>query len=256
MDTATPPPHASYEWTPEFWKGWRERQNRYRRYKSERDRRLALALLQPRDGERIVEVGCGYGWISEALWDAARIQWLGMDRSASMLQDLRKRARERPLVRADACRLPLGDARFDKVLCSGVLMHVPEAHRALREFVRILRPGGTLVFTINNIYSPLALPLRVHNLKKRGFVQEFRRPGAYVRMLREFGMSLTGMAGDRFLATNPWCIGRFSIPPQAAFSVLQPLDEWIVTRFPWLAFEVWLRAVKDGRSIAPGEGVS
>ena len=60
-------PHAMdqmrFEWTPDFWQGWRESGNPYRQYKSERDRRLVVESLELRDRDRVLEVGCGYGWI-------------------------------------------------------------------------------------------------------------------------------------------------------------------------------------------------
>jgi cyclopropane fatty-acyl-phospholipid synthase-like methyltransferase len=65
-----------FEWTPGFWQSWRESSNPYRQYKSERDRKLVLKSLQLRDGERVLEVGCGYGWISRALWAAAKVEWM------------------------------------------------------------------------------------------------------------------------------------------------------------------------------------
>ena len=50
---------TNFEWTPDFWQGWRESDNPYRKYKSERDRRLVVDSLELCDGERVLEVGCG-----------------------------------------------------------------------------------------------------------------------------------------------------------------------------------------------------
>ncbi len=244
MSAQTQPGEQKYEWTPTFWKGWRERANVYRHYKSKRDRVLALELLGLRDGERVLEVGCGYGWVSRALWGAAKIEWMGGDRSGSMLSELKPNAEGRPLIRMDACRLPLADASFDKVLCSGVLMHVWDDQEALKELARVLRPGGRLVFTINNALSPYAAPVRLHNLRKKGFIQNFRVPGAMRKLARELGLRPLEMRGDGFITTQPVCVGPFSVPPQSLHGVLLPMDEWLVTRFPGMAFEVWFSAVK------------
>jgi len=48
---------------------------------------------------------------------------------------------------SDITRIPVDDASFDAILCSEVLEHVPDAISVLREFSRILKPGGTLLMT-------------------------------------------------------------------------------------------------------------
>src|SRR3989442_13581391 len=77
-------------WTPEYWRAYCESDNPYRQYKLERDRVLATELLQPHDGERILEVGCGYGRISRSLIDAPKITLQRVDRSESLLQAWRQ----------------------------------------------------------------------------------------------------------------------------------------------------------------------
>ena len=238
-----------FEWTPDFWQGWRESDNPYRHYKSHRDRRLVLQSLELHDGDRVLEVGFGYGWISQALWAAAKIEWFGVDRSAAMVRHLRQfslHADTRGLL-ADAVRLPFRDGEFDKVLCTGVLMHVADSDLAVRELVRVLRPGGRLVCSINNALSFYSVPVRVWNQRKKGFIQEFRIPASFRKFLCETGVDVSAISGDGIVATVPFKIGRLQFPPPSAFSSIQKLDEWAANRFPWLAYEVWYSGVKAVR---------
>ena len=239
-----------FEWTPGFWQGWRESSNPYRQYKSERDRKLVLKSLQLRDGERVLEVGCGYGWISRALWAAAKVEWFGVDRSGEMVRHLHSTSTICPphASVADAGLLPFKDGEFDKVLCTGVLMHIADDERAVQELVRVLRPGGILVCSINNALSPCSLPVRLWNLRKKGFIQKFRFPTSFRGILRAAGVELTGMSGDGIVATVPLVLGQFHFPPVSLFSLLHKLDGWAADHFAWLAYEVWFSGVKATRS--------
>ncbi len=239
-----------FQWTPTFWQRWREAKNPYRQYKSERDRSLALQALQLRDGDRVLEVGCGYGWISKALLAAARIRWVGLDASESMIRQLRgSLAGYQPnAFIGTAYHLPFPAGSFDKVLCTGVLMHLADEFGALKEMARVLLPGGVLVCSMNNVLSPFSVPVRLKNLRKNGFVQNFRRPGTYSRYLQDLGLNLRHVAGDGLFATVGVSIGRFCVPPARAFPALHSLDQWAVRRFPRLAYEVWFVATKDTSS--------
>ncbi len=57
------------------------------------------------------------------------------------------------LQREDLPRLSFPDESFDYILCWGVLMHIPEVGRAVRELSRVLKPGGRLVISEGNTDS-------------------------------------------------------------------------------------------------------
>lgn len=241
-----------FEWTPDFWQGWRESENPYRRYKSQRDRELALRILKLRGGESVLEVGCGYGWISRVLWDSAQIRWFGVDRSAKMVRHLRASSGRNAdcAISADASHLPFADGQFDKVLCTGVLMHIKEDDDALRELVRVLRPGGRLLCSVNNLLSFYSLPVILWNHRKTDFVQKFRIPFKVAALLRGLDIRSLEMAGDGILATVNLSIGPLQIPPRFAFPLVRSLDGWFVEHFAWLAYEVWFTGLKSTKSCA------
>ena len=114
--------------------------------------KLRKALgAEPGRFERALEVGAGTGYFSINLTQAGVIgSATATDISPGMLDRLAATAEELGLdvetVPADAEQLPFADGAFDLVLGHAVLHHLPSLDRALSEFHRVLRPGGTLVF--------------------------------------------------------------------------------------------------------------
>lgn len=72
---------------------------------------------------------------------------IGVDSSPGMLERAREKVPAAEFHEADLHALPLRDDSVDLVVCGLALMHVPDLDPVLREFVRILRPGGQLVIS-------------------------------------------------------------------------------------------------------------
>jgi ubiquinone/menaquinone biosynthesis C-methylase UbiE len=110
-------------------------------------------LLGPSPGpfERSLEIGAGTGYFSLNLMQAGVIREAACtDISPGMLEALERNAAELGLsvetAACDAAELPFADATFDLVLGHAVLHHLPDLDRAFAEFMRVLKPGGTLFF--------------------------------------------------------------------------------------------------------------
>ncbi len=100
-----------------------------------------------------LDVGCGLGHWSFALGEVlpASATLTGVDREDEWIRAATAAARERGLGarfrfrQGEVERLPFADGSFDLVTCQTLLMHVADELAALREMVRVLRPGGLLV---------------------------------------------------------------------------------------------------------------
>jgi ubiquinone/menaquinone biosynthesis C-methylase UbiE len=114
--------------------------------------KLAKALgTPPGHYPRMLEIGAGTGYFTLNLLRRGIVEEAtAIDISAGMLKVLDDSAARLGLtartVRADAEELPFEDDSFDLVLGHAVLHHVPDLERALDEFVRVLKPAGTLAF--------------------------------------------------------------------------------------------------------------
>ena len=105
----------------------------------ERALRPWMERLHPR---RAVDVGCGTG-----RW-TARLGAIGIDTSAAMLAVAAgKPGLSGRLAVAEATALPISSDCCDLLLCTLTLGHVRDQASAMREFERILQPGGTLILT-------------------------------------------------------------------------------------------------------------
>ena len=97
----------------------------------------------------ILDVGSGAGQILGHLLREAvpQARLVGIDLSHEMLVRARNRLKSRRplLVSGNLLQMPFADNAFDCITCGWVLEHLPEPDPGLREFGRVLRPGGTLL---------------------------------------------------------------------------------------------------------------
>jgi SAM-dependent methyltransferase len=114
-------------------------------------RRDMLDLLALVPGLAVLEVGCGTGEDARAIADhvGATGRVVALDLNAPVLDEARRRAQGVPgtitFVQGDVQRLDYADASFDRCYCERVLQHVPDPAAAIRELVRVIRPGGRIV---------------------------------------------------------------------------------------------------------------
>ena len=98
-------------------------------------------------GRRVLEVASGTGHLAEeALARGATV--VGIDVAANMVALARQRVPGAMFHEGDAEALPFNDEQFDSVLCCFGLLHFAQPARALCEMARVLRPGGTVSFTV------------------------------------------------------------------------------------------------------------
>lgn len=138
-------------------------------HSSDRDGRLREALadwaeLEP--GDRVLDLCTGTGAMLPAVAGRAGSRGLviGLDFSGGMLHRARAKVagrREVRLVQADAERLPFRSGSLDAVTCSHAFYELKGdgAERALREVVRVLRPGGRFVMMEHEVPKKLGIRL-------------------------------------------------------------------------------------------------
>jgi SAM-dependent methyltransferase len=146
-----------------------------------------------RDGVRVLDMGCGGGRHAYEAWRrGATVVALDLDeqelKGVAYVVGQMLDAGELPNgvvggpTRASALALPFPDATFDAVVTSEVLEHIWDDRGAIRELVRVLRPGGRMAVTV-----PTRWPERVSWAIDRRYHD---RPGGHVRIYRQHELEL------------------------------------------------------------------
>lgn len=126
----------------------------YDRHTGRFSRMLAGAFLDfagVKDGDRLLDVGCGTGALAFAAAGLnPRSAIVGIDRSASFIDHVRSTTND-PRLRfevGDALSLPYPEGSFDKCLSLLVIQFIPDVRRAVSEMRRVTRPGGTVAASV------------------------------------------------------------------------------------------------------------
>lgn len=173
---------------------------------------IAHSAIQP--GARVLDAGVGTGFaaIAAAMRVGPSGRVVGVDVSPGMLQQAQVAVeaagrRNIELLQADACDLPdLPADSFDAVICSAALLYLP-VQRALTEWRRLLRPGGTISFSTMRAGFPQAGQLFRDCVAEFGV--QLADPSAALgseasaaAVLREAGFAEITVVADRVLLSD------------------------------------------------------
>lgn len=118
-----------------------------------------VTFIEPRKSDAVLDAGCGTGVNILRLHSRVR-SIVGIDYAWGLLERCQKRIQAHEIGNARLCNasttaIPLPDRSVDRVLCLSVMQYLndEEFRRALREFVRVLAPGGVVILHVKNLSS-------------------------------------------------------------------------------------------------------
>lgn len=170
------------------------------------ERPAALALAGDVRGLRVLDAGCGPGSGTAALLERGAVV-TGVDGSAAQLAVARDRlGPDVPLHHADLTeRLPLPDNGFDLVFSSLVLHYIRDWSATLREFHRVLAPGGRLVASTHHPFMRRAIEAGDSYFDIYQWTEDWRRGTGTITMRfwhRPLHAITDALAGNGFRITS------------------------------------------------------
>jgi ubiquinone/menaquinone biosynthesis C-methylase UbiE len=133
------------------------RMNRWQTHRFSRSKEWSLIQRNVISGGRVLDAGCGFGeWVCFLRGKGYLAQ--GLDFSATLIARLQGTYPHFDWQHGDVRHMPYADATFDAVISWGVIEHDEcGPAEALREFRRVLKPGGIMIITV-----PIDSPAQRH----------------------------------------------------------------------------------------------
>lgn len=163
--------------------------------------RAAVGDLGLREGDRVLDAGCGTGRALTPLRAAVGPSGvvIGADLTPAMLEAAVRAGRDRDghLVLADVAALPLRSVSLDAVFGAGLIAHLPRPAENLRELARVVRPGGTLA-----LFHPIGRAALAARQGRQITPEDLRAEPNLRPLLAGSGWRMTSYVDedDRFLA--------------------------------------------------------
>jgi len=200
-------------------------------------------------GDRILDAGCGSGRHLSEAFRRKGVHVIGIDMNVGDLTQARNTLRIMETegesgqgrwgtYAADITDLPFRDQSFDFVICSEVLEHIPEDHKAVSEIIRVLKDGHFMAVSV-----PRYFPESVCWALSRDYRNE---PGGHIRiykkqqltaLLESHGLHCLGEDRAHALHSPYWwlkCLVGHKNDDHRLVRLYHKLLVWDIIKHPWL----------------------
>lgn len=181
----------------------------------------ALRTLPLPGDARVLDVGCGPGrWAAEIQTRFPAATYVGLDRYPGMLRNHPLRART---AVGDAAQLPFAAGSFDVVMANHMLYYLPDPEAAIRDFKRVLKPGGLFMATTNSVHN---LP-EIQAVMRRALTL-LAPPGVnQIRVPSQASDLFSLESGTRVLSRHFYAVVRYDLPLLLVFPDVTPVLEYL-----------------------------
>ena len=153
-----------------------------------------ICELEIRDGDAVLDVGCGTGTILECIGKSKKIHGYGLDVSESMIAVAREKNPDYSFVTGDSALLPYADESMDVIMACMAYHHFPEQEKFRHEAWRVLKPGGSLYICDPRFPAPVRWTLNTF-FRDAGF----RTAGENTKAFEGTGFSTVKIVKDQYV---------------------------------------------------------
>jgi ubiquinone/menaquinone biosynthesis C-methylase UbiE len=166
--------------------------------------------LEPRPGERILDVACGSGYWTRKLAAAHGCTVVGIDSSEREIAAAKRHhnGMHCTYLLSSAETLPFPAASFDKVISVCALEHFSSDTAALAEMFRVLKPDGILALSVDSMSGPYMTESYRKWHAREHFVQNYYDLASIRKKLRAAGFELEE---HRYLLTSRFTCWAFRL---------------------------------------------
>ena len=167
--------------------------------------------LNLKEGETLLDMGCGEGRHSIGALLETSANVLGLDLSQNDLNTAKSRLNDFDLSDLKtSCNfgvgnindIPIENCKLDAVLCSEVLEHIDSPQESIKELVRVLKPGGVLALSVPRYFPELIC----WKLSK----EYSKTPGGHVRIFKHRELKDLGLSNGLEYLSFHWAHGLHS----------------------------------------------
>jgi glycosyltransferase involved in cell wall biosynthesis/ubiquinone/menaquinone biosynthesis C-methylase UbiE len=183
-----------------------------------------MDFLELKDGETVLDCGCGMGFYLMTMGKLRNLKLVGVDGDVGRLDWAERERVPAELASVDIHDLPFASNSFDKVLMTEVLEHLADDRAAMREIFRILKPGGVLALSVPHANYPFWWDPINKVIEKLG-LRPLRGPGP-----------ITGLWSNHWRLYRP--ADLHDVISSAGFQI-EALEEQTHYAFPFIHFIVY-----------------
>ncbi|MBC7350385.1 MAG: class I SAM-dependent methyltransferase [Candidatus Aminicenantes bacterium] len=160
-----------------------------RNFRRAEECKIILRWLNPQPGEKILDVGCGEGYLSEKIASCGALV-KAIDLNPKAIASARNRVKNERLEfrELDAAELDYPEAFFDKIVSFCVIEHFVDDEKVLFQLARMLKPGGRLVFSADSLSNPGITDNERERHRRRYAVKSFYTKEKIVEKLQKVGL--------------------------------------------------------------------